>query len=55
MREAVRDCAACGLCKQRKQAVFGGGHEQAPWLFVGEGPGADVQQARADGAGVDCC
>jgi DNA polymerase len=29
------------LCQQRKQAVFGVGFESAPWLFVGEGPGAD--------------
>ena len=41
LRETVAACAACGLCKQRKQAVFGVGHEAAPWLFVGEGPGAD--------------
>lgn len=37
-------CAACGLCKQRKQAVFGVGAESAPWLFVGEGPGAEEDQ-----------
>src|SRR5207244_1709660 len=41
LREVVRTCAACGLCKQRKQAVFGVGNESAEWLFVGEGPGAD--------------
>jgi DNA polymerase len=41
LEAAVRDCTACGLCKQRKQAVFGVGHRAAPWLFVGEGPGAD--------------
>lgn len=34
-------CTACGLCKQRKQAVLGVGAVDAPWLFVGEGPGAD--------------
>ena len=34
-------CTACGLCKQRKQAVFGVGAESAAWLFVGEGPGAE--------------
>jgi DNA polymerase len=44
LREAVRGCTACGLCKQRKQAVFGVGHESAPWLFVGEGPGADEDE-----------
>lgn len=44
LREAVRTCTACGLCKQRKQAVFGVGAENADWLFVGEGPGADEDE-----------
>ena len=44
LREAVRACRACGLCKQRKQAVFGVGAESAAWLFVGEGPGADEDE-----------
>ena len=44
LREAVRVCSACGLCKQRKQAVFGVGSESADWLFVGEGPGADEDE-----------
>jgi len=41
LREIVAACTACGLCKQRRQAVFGVGSENGPWLFVGEGPGAD--------------
>jgi len=44
LRAAVRDCAKCELCKQRKQAVFGVGAEDATWLFVGEGPGADEDE-----------
>jgi len=44
LRETVRVCGACGLCKQRKQAVFGVGNESAPWLFIGEGPGADEDE-----------
>lgn len=40
----VAACNACGLCKQRKQAVVGVGAHDAPWLFVGEGPGADEDQ-----------
>jgi len=44
LREAVRDCTACVLCRQRKQAVFGVGNEAAPWLFIGEGPGADEDE-----------
>ena len=37
-------CTACGLCKQRKQAVVGIGAHDAPWLFIGEGPGAEEDQ-----------
>lgn len=44
LKEAVRTCTACALCRERKQAVFGVGHESAPWLFVGEGPGADEDE-----------
>jgi DNA polymerase len=44
LRQLVADCRACGLCKQRKQAVFGVGAEAGPWLFVGEGPGADEDE-----------
>ena len=44
LRVQVAQCRACGLCGQRKQAVFGVGHETAPWLFVGEGPGADEDE-----------
>ena len=41
----VAECRACPLCQQRKQAVLGVGDQQADWLFIGEGPGAeeDVQ------------
>jgi len=44
LRETVRSCTACGLCKQRKQAVFGVGALDADWLFIGEGPGADEDE-----------
>jgi uracil-DNA glycosylase family 4 len=44
LRETVRLCTACGLCRQRKQAVFGVGAETAAWLFIGEGPGADEDE-----------
>jgi DNA polymerase len=44
LRVAVASCTACGLCKQRKQAVFGVGAESGPWLFIGEGPGADEDE-----------
>ena len=38
---AIRDCKACVLCRQRRQAVSGVGDRQADWLFVGEGPGLE--------------
>ena len=44
LRQETAACDACGLCKQRKQAVFGVGAQSAPWLFVGEGPGAEEDQ-----------
>jgi len=44
LRAQAASCRACGLCAQRKQAVFGVGSETGPWLFVGEGPGADEDQ-----------
>jgi uracil-DNA glycosylase len=39
LRQAVSGCEACGLCKGRRQTVFGVGHEQARWMLVGEAPG----------------
>jgi len=44
LNEAVSACTACGLCKARKQTVFGVGDQQADWLFVGEGPGAEEDE-----------
>ena len=44
LRSMVAACTECGLCKQRKQAVFGVGAQAGPWLFVGEGPGADEDE-----------
>jgi DNA polymerase len=41
LKEAVASCVACPLHAKRNQAVFGVGDENADWLFVGEGPGAD--------------
>jgi DNA polymerase len=39
LREAVAACSACGLCRSRRQTVFGVGHESARWMIVGEAPG----------------
>jgi uracil-DNA glycosylase len=41
LRASIAGCTACRLCATRKQAVPGVGDEQADWLFVGEGPGAE--------------
>jgi uracil-DNA glycosylase len=38
---SVASCSACPLHAKRNQTVFGVGDENADWLFVGEGPGAD--------------
>jgi len=40
----VKDCAACKLRAGCTQTVFGVGGENADWLFVGEGPGADEDE-----------
>lgn len=44
LRQAVSECTACALCQARKQAVLGVGDQEADWLFVGEGPGAEEDE-----------
>ena len=41
LKQQVRACERCELRAGCTQTVFGMGNEQADWLFVGEGPGAD--------------
>lgn len=41
LKACVADCKACVLHVKRNKTVFGVGDENADWLFVGEGPGAD--------------
>jgi DNA polymerase len=41
LRQQVKDCKGCLLCKTRLNAVFGEGFENADLMFVGEGPGYD--------------
>ena len=41
LKACVVDCTQCALHERRNKTVFGVGDEQADWLFVGEGPGAD--------------
>jgi uracil-DNA glycosylase family 4 len=42
--EDIGDCRRCKLCEGRNKIVFGVGNEQAPLVFVGEGPGADEDE-----------
>ncbi|HSC93636.1 MAG TPA: uracil-DNA glycosylase [Burkholderiales bacterium] len=41
LKQRVAGCTDCPLHVTRNKTVFGVGDEQADWLFVGEGPGAD--------------
>jgi len=41
LKKIVSDCRLCELRAGCSQTVFGVGDENADWLFVGEGPGAD--------------
>jgi len=47
LKTQVRDCQLCKLRAGCTQTVLGVGDEQADWLFVGEGPGAD-EDARGE-------
>ena len=38
LQDTAAACQACGLCKQRKNPVFGIGDVQANWLVIGEAP-----------------
>ena len=41
LKAVVLGCEKCGLCKRRKQAVFGVGDMDADLFLAGEGPGRD--------------
>ncbi len=41
LKAEVAGCTACALHEKRRKTVFGVGDENAEWLFVGEGPGAE--------------
>ncbi|MDO8436950.1 MAG: uracil-DNA glycosylase [Nitrosomonadaceae bacterium] len=41
LKASVADCTACPLHQARTRTVFGVGDENADWLWVGEGPGAE--------------
>ena len=41
LKARAASCTDCPLHEKRNKVVFGVGDENADWLFVGEGPGAD--------------
>jgi DNA polymerase len=41
LQAAVAACTACGLCRTRTRTVFGVGPQPAPWMLIGEAPGAE--------------
>ena len=41
LKTSVADCTACPLHRARIRTVFGVGDQNADWLWVGEGPGAE--------------
>jgi uracil-DNA glycosylase family 4 len=47
LKQMVKACTDCPLHAARRQSVFGVGDENADWLFVGEGPGAE-EDARGE-------
>ena len=47
LEQAVAACTACGLCRSRRQTVFGVGNVRAEWMLIGEAPGAE-EDARGE-------
>jgi uracil-DNA glycosylase family 4 len=41
LKASVAECVVCPLHARRNKTVFGVGDENAAWMFIGEGPGAD--------------
>ncbi len=39
LQATVAQCRACGLCKSRRNTVFGVGDRGAQWMVIGEAPG----------------
>lgn len=44
LRARVAHCTRCALSETRHQTVFGSGNPSAPWLLVGDAPGADEER-----------
>lgn len=43
LKQRVTICTRCELHQQRQQTVFGGGPQNAQWLFIGEAPGEEEE------------
>lgn len=41
LKNSIKNCQKCNLCKARQNIVFGVGNKNATIMFIGEGPGAD--------------
>ncbi|MCP3869310.1 MAG: uracil-DNA glycosylase [Gammaproteobacteria bacterium] len=41
LRDRVKHCEGCDLCKSRKQTVFGVGNQSADIMIIGEAPGVE--------------
>lgn len=39
LQATVAECQACGLCRTRRNTVFGVGPTRADWMVIGEAPG----------------
>ena len=44
LKEDVKDCFECSLCKNRTNTVFSDGCETAPVMFIGEAPGKNEDE-----------
>ena len=44
LEQECRNCHECGLCRTRKNVVFGVGNRNAEIMLIGEGPGANEDE-----------
>jgi uracil-DNA glycosylase len=47
LQAQVEACTKCALCRTRTRTVFGVGNRKAPWMLIGEAPGAE-EDARGE-------
>ena len=44
LEQECLNCHECGLCRERKNVVFGVGNREAEIMLIGEGPGANEDE-----------